>query len=72
MIMKFLLVVAVIGVVYFLFIKKKPKVTNKKKNKKDENAQTMVECSRCGVYVGSDEIILSNGTYFCSNECLKA
>ena len=70
--MKLLLILLVVGLVYFLFIKKKPKIAKKKKNKKDENAETMIECSKCGVYVSGDEMILSNGSYFCSNECLKA
>ena len=70
MISKFLLVVVVIGLVYFLFIKKKPAL--KKPKKKDVQAETMVECKKCGTFVSPTEAILSSGEYFCSSECLRA
>lgn len=77
MILKFLLVVTVIAVVYFMFIKKKPAVTKAKKESKKENkkeeveSNDMVECAECGIYCEIDDTILSNNKYYCSQECLK-
>ena len=64
MILKILLLIAVIGVVYFFFIKKKPI--------KKDSAETseMIECCKCGTYAEIDDSILSNGKYYCSKECL--
>jgi len=69
MILKLLLVIAVISIVYFMFIKKKPSVTKSSK-KKSEEASEMVECTTCGVFVELNETILSNAKYYCSKECL--
>ena len=72
MILKVLLVVAVIGIVYFIFFKKKPqRVSKEKKNEQDKpQANDMVECATCGVYSELNESILSNSKYYCSNECI--
>ncbi len=74
MILKLLLVVGVVLTIYFLFIKKKPSVTNsntnEKKTKKDVGNE-MVECSSCGIYCEINDAILSNNKYYCSDECLK-
>ncbi|QOP40492.1 PP0621 family protein [Sulfurimonas marina] len=72
MILKILLVIGVIAVVYFMFIKKKP-IVNSKSEKKDTKLQSndMIECASCGVYVEVDEAILSNGKYYCSQECVN-
>lgn len=72
MILKVLLVLAVIGIVYFMFIKKKPsKVTKESSKKKDvPKADDMVECATCGVYSQLQECTLSNGNYYCSPECI--
>ena len=72
MILKLLLVVGVISIVYFMFIKKKPTLTPTMKKKKDElEANDMVACVECGVYVEVSESILSNAQYYCSNECIN-
>ena len=75
MILKFLLVLAVIGIVYFIFIKKKPtiKKTTKKSRKTKEKPRSndMIECATCGIYCEVDESILSNAKYYCSSECLE-
>ena len=68
MILKLLLIIAVIGIIYFIFFKKKD---IKKAIKKDSEANEMVECSVCGIYSEIDDSILSNGKYYCSNECLR-
>jgi len=73
MILKLLLIGAVIYIVYIMFFKQKNstrKSTSKpKETKKDANE--MVECANCSVYVEISEAILSNGKYYCSNECLQ-
>ena len=76
MIMKLLLVIGVIGIVYFMFIKKKPNISEKKdktKSKEKDKPQSndMVECATCGVFVEIDDTILSANKYYCSDECLK-
>ena len=75
MIMKLLLVVGVIAIVYFLFIKKKPTAVKKPKDnsKKEENknANEMIECASCGIYCEIDNAILSGSKYYCSSECVN-
>lgn len=71
MILKLLLIIGVVGIVYFMFIKKKPATVEKSDKNKKANADDMVECANCGVYVQLQECILSNGKYYCSKECLK-
>ena len=73
MILKTLLVLGVIGVVYFFFIKKKPSTVNSsKKRGEDEASAEMVECVTCKTYISLDEAIVSSSQYYCSQECLKA
>ena len=72
MILKVLLIGAVIYVVYIMFFKQKgvesqPKQSN---TKQKPEADEMVECAHCGVYVEISEAILSNGKYYCSKECV--
>jgi uncharacterized protein len=66
---KWLVVIGVIWAVYYFLIKKKPSVSQKTKNAPQE-AQDMVECATCSVYVELNEAILSNGKYYCSQECI--
>ncbi|MCK9491307.1 MAG: hypothetical protein M0Q24_04395 [Sulfurimonas sp.] len=66
--MQWILVIVLIAVVYFVFIKKKPQV---KHNKKDSLANDMVSCEQCGIYCEVDDTIISNNKYYCSQECLK-
>ena len=70
MILKVLLVIGVIAAVYFMFIKKKP--ISSERGSKDSKSQPndMIECSSCGIYVEVNESIVSNGKYFCSQECI--
>ncbi len=76
MILKLLVVIGVIAVVYFMFIKKKPiqnktepKKNNKKEKKEKLEANDMIECPTCGIYSELGECVLSNGKYYCSSEC---
>lgn len=69
--LKYLLVVAVISIVYFFFIKKKPiKDSNSSKDSKLES-NDMVQCPTCGTYCEVNDSILSNGKYYCSKECVE-
>lgn len=73
--MQWILVLVLIALVYFLFIKSKalPRDTRKSTKKKETmNEDDMVECKSCGVYITLNEALLRDGEYFCSNECLKA
>jgi uncharacterized protein len=74
MILKLLLIIGVISIVYFMFIKKKPENISKTKSDKKESkdADEMVECANCGVYAELDESFLSGSKYYCSKECLNA
>ncbi len=70
--LKYLLVIAVIAIVYLFFIKKKPKnVTKDREAKKEAQTSDMVECTTCKTFIAIDEAILSSGKYYCSDECLK-
>ncbi len=71
---KWLLVIGVVVAIYYLFIKKSSsnvQNSQKSENKKGDDVDEMVECSRCGVYVEIEEAIVSNGKYYCSKECLR-
>ena len=72
MILKLLAVVAVLFLLYIIFFKKN-RVENKdeKNGKKEEIEDVLVECPSCGTLISKDEAILSNGKYYCSNECLR-
>jgi uncharacterized protein len=72
MILKVLLVGVVIYIVYTMFLKQKkePSAAEQQKNNSEVQADEMVECNECGVYVAISEAILSNGKYYCSKECL--
>ena len=73
MIYELLLIIAVIGIVYFMFIKKKPLKSSQQKSKKRDEVESndMVECQTCGVYSELNDSILSGSKYYCSPECLE-
>ena len=72
MILKLLLIGAVIYIIYIMFFKQKNVATATKRQKKENKPQAdeMVECAHCGVYTEISECILSNGKYYCSDECI--
>lgn len=70
MILKVLLIIAVISIVYFMFIKKKPIQKSTNKNDEKLEANDMVECAECGTYAEIHDAIISNNKYYCSNECV--
>ncbi|MGE0051731.1 MAG: PP0621 family protein [Arcobacter sp.] len=68
MVLKVILVIAVAFLVYVFLFKK---TREKEINKKDEMiTDDMVECPTCKTYVSKKEAIVSNGKFYCSNECL--
>lgn len=71
--MQYLVIIALIALVYFFFIKKKPIQRQNTQEKKNEKLQSndLVQCPSCGVYVEVDEALLSSGKYYCSKECLE-
>lgn len=70
MILKLLLIIGVISIVYFMFIKKKPIQNNTTKNDDKLETNDMVECAACGTYAEISDAIISNNKYYCSNECV--
>ncbi len=77
MILKLLLIIGVITIVYMMFFKKKPSVTEQKKSKTSNSAKEskdineLVKCESCGVYIELNEALLSNAKYYCCNECAQ-
>jgi uncharacterized protein (UPF0333 family) len=71
MISEVLVILVVIAVVYFMFIKK-PSITNKKSTPKaEQKSEDMVACHSCGTYSSVSDCIIKGGYYYCSNECLE-
>ncbi|WP_373036426.1 PP0621 family protein [Sulfurimonas sp.] len=74
---QWIVVIGLIAVIYFMFIKKRPQVKQDKKDstdkttKKEAQSNDMVACAECGIYCEIDDTILSNNKYYCSQECLK-
>ncbi|NOX15819.1 MAG: Prokaryotic metallothionein [Epsilonproteobacteria bacterium] len=72
MIFKLLVFGLVIFVVYTFFFKvnrgtvEQPK---RKEKKKKIDGDTMVECTKCSVFISETEAIIKDGKFFCSKEC---
>ena len=66
---KFLILGVILYIVYISFFKKQV-ISSKKKEAND--ADTVVECSKCKTYVTADEAFIADKKYFCSKECLDA
>ena len=71
---KVIIVLIILGLIYFFFIKK-PSVIQESKEKKDKTKQldeeTMIECKECGVYVSVKDSIIKDGLHYCSKECAR-
>lgn len=74
MILKILLLIAVAAAVYYVFFKSKPAVKTKSSETgaKEPQGEETVACATCGTFVPLDDAIVSNGKYYCSQECLNA
>jgi uncharacterized protein len=68
---KWLLVIGVVGFVYMFFIKKKPLESSSSDKDKIKDVNDMVECAVCKTYCEIDDMILSGSKYYCSQECLE-
>ena len=68
---KWLLVIGVVGFVYMFFIKKKPLESSSSDKDKIKDVNDMVECVVCKTYCEIDDMILSGSKYYCSQECLE-
>lgn len=71
MILKLLLIIGVISIIYFFFIKEKPALKNANKHNDETKSSDMVKCSTCGIYCEINDALISNNKYYCSNECLE-
>jgi|GEM_PF-603442 len=72
--MQYVIIAGLIAFIYFFYFKKKPeqKVSKESSSRdKKEDANEMIECAQCGVYSELSDAILSNGKYYCSNECIE-
>lgn len=71
---KYLITALVLYVLYIMFFRsKKDKIKGNPKSKDTQNSQnieSLVECDGCSTFISSDEAIISNGKYYCSNECI--
>jgi len=73
MILKLLLVAGVIFFVYILFFKQKTtksQTSSSSKKREPIEADELVQCQTCHVYVEVEEAILSGSKYYCSSECV--
>ncbi len=68
LILKLLIFVIAGLAIYKLFGGKFPSLA-KKRNEKKLDADTLIECAKCGTYVTIKESIIVNGKYYCSDEC---
>jgi len=78
--LKLLFTVAVIGAIYFFFIKK-TQVSEHRRRKAEEaerktqrdkarkGEEVMVPCEKCGTYISTHEAIIVSGKYYCSKSC---
>jgi len=69
-----LMVIGVVGFVYFYFIKKTPQKVQPGSSQKEADTNEvneMVECAVCKTYCEVDDMILSGSKYYCSQECLE-
>ncbi len=62
------IVVAVLIYIFFFKNKRKEEIRNQKK---DLEADTMVECKRCGTFVSHKDAIIKDGQFLCSKECAR-
>ncbi|MAC82589.1 PP0621 family protein [Arcobacter roscoffensis] len=71
MIFKILAILIVLFLVYLIFFKKGREKDIVQAKKDEKISDEMVECPTCKTYVSQNEAILSNGKFYCSEECLN-
>jgi uncharacterized protein len=65
---KYIVAVVVLYILYLAFFKKRS-VMNET-DIQDSSVSETTQCVKCGTYVDIDDSILSNGRYYCSQECM--
>lgn len=65
---KYIVAVVVLYILYLAFFKKRS-VMNET-DIQDSSVSETIQCVKCGTYVDIDDSILSNGRYYCSQECM--
>jgi len=70
--LKWLLVIGVIAVIYFLFVKKRPAVAHGTPSQtKAVDDDTLVPCENCGTFISIKEAFIKEGSYYCSKSCME-
>ncbi len=72
MIFKLLIFAVIVFLVYTLLFKNSRGIVekpNKKEKKKKIDGDTMVECTKCSVFVSETDAIIKDGKFYCSKEC---
>ena len=70
MLVKIALFVAVMFLIYIFFFKNSRKdEIRQKKEKKNSDGETMVECKECSTFVSHKEALIKEGHFYCSKEC---
>ena len=67
---KLLLLAGIAYLVYVVFFKKSTLLQSDTKEQTTNDADEMIKCPSCGIYVSQDEAILSQSTYYCSQTCI--
>ena len=76
--LKILLLIVIVVIIYLIFFKKKRVVGSSNKTDKnsrgdvdDSVSNDLIPCVQCGVLVPQSEAIISNGEFFCSENCMR-
>lgn len=64
---KILMILVILGLIYFLIL---PKFRTKNSKKNDKITQNFAECKICKTFTNIDEMAIINGEYICEN-CQK-
>lgn len=79
--MRWLLVVVIFAILYYLFLRKplgrwRNKTNtdtftqnNSTQNDKTQITETLCECKKCGTFVAPSDAFIKDGNYYCSKEC---
>ena len=65
MLFKLIILIVILFVIYNMFFKKKQK-------KRDSGSEEiLIECAKCETFISRKEALISQGKYYCSEECLN-
>jgi len=68
---RFIIAAVIIYTIYRLW-KKAGRNSHATQSRREVGSGEMTACSKCGTFVLISEAIVSNGSYYCSTECLKS